>query len=80
MTSYPEMIYGWCFARTLHFIASLRYHHSVHQILIVKYYFSDAYRRIAHSAQAAHQTISIVDDRVHRTLCLTFRGSLNPPT
>ena len=59
MTSYPEMIYGWCFSRTLHFIASLRYHHPRRRILIAKYDFSDAYRRIAHSAQAAHQTISI---------------------
>jgi hypothetical protein len=80
MTSYPEMIYGWCFARTLHFIASLRYHHPLRRILIVKYNFSDAYRRITHSAQAAHQTVSIVNNRAHMALRLTFGGSPNPPT
>ena len=80
MGSYPEMIYGWCFSRTLHFIASLRYHHPLRRILIAKYDFSDAYRRIAHSAQAAHQTISIVDNRAHMALRLTFGGSPNPPT
>jgi hypothetical protein len=80
MTSYPEMIYGWCCSRTLHFIASLRYHHPRCRILIAKYDFSDAYRRIAHSAQAAHQTISIIDNREHMALRLTFGGSPNPPT
>jgi hypothetical protein len=49
MTSYPEMIYGWCFSRTLHFITSLRYHHPRRRILIAKYDFSDAYHQIAHS-------------------------------
>jgi hypothetical protein len=81
MTNYPEIIYGWCFSRTLHFIASLRYHHPRRRILIVKYDCSDAYRRIAHSAhQATHQTISIVDNRAHMALRLTFGGSPNPPT
>ena len=54
--------------------------HPLRQILIVKYDFSDAYRHIAHSAQAAHQTISIVDNRAHMALHLTFGGSPNPPT
>ena len=49
------------------------------RILISKYDYSDAYRRIAHSAEAATQTIAVVDERAYLSLRLTFGGSPNPP-
>ena len=49
--------------------------------LISKYdYSGDAYRRIAHSASAATQTISSNGDLAYLSLRLTFGGSPNPPT
>ena len=53
MEAYPEMVYGWCFPRVVHYVASLRWAFPAMLILICKYDYSDAYRRIAHSAQAA---------------------------
>ena len=80
MAAYPEMIYGWCFPRILHYIVSMRIHHTNEGILISKYDYSDAYRRIAHSASAAAQTIAINDGKAYLSLRLTFGGSPNPPT
>ncbi len=45
-----------------------------------KYHYSDAYRRIAHSASAASQSISVFNDIAYVALRLTFGGSPNPPT
>ena len=80
MGAYTEMIYGWCFPRILHYIVSMRLHHPTTGILISKYDYSDAYRRIAHSATAAAQTIAINDGKAYLSLRLTFGGSPNPPT
>ena len=80
MGSYPEMIYGWCFPRILHYVASMRTHHPRSRILISKYDYSDAYRRIAHSALAASQTIAVNGETAFISLRLTFGGSPNPPT
>lgn len=80
MKAYAEMVYGWCFPRTLHYIASMRSHHPNQGILICKYDYSDAYRRIAHSASAATQTIAVNGHSAFISLRLTFGGSPNPPT
>ena len=80
MTQYPEMVYGWCLPRILHFAMSLRWHAPDRRILIAKYDYSDAYRRIAHSASAAPQTIAVHDGIGYLALRLTFGGSPNPPT
>jgi hypothetical protein len=68
MEQYAEMIYGWCLGRILHFIVTLRLTHPGRQIFIAKYNYSDAYRRIAHAASAATQSISINPP----TWCLFF--------
>jgi hypothetical protein len=60
MTQYPKMIFGWCLPRIIHFIVALRIAHPGKRILIAKYDFSDAYRRIAHSARAASQSIIVL--------------------
>ena len=80
MGAYTEMIYGWCFPRILHYIVSMRTHQPDHGILISKYDYSDAYRRVAHSASAAAQTIAVNGQMGYIALRLTFGGSPNPPT
>ena len=79
MGMYPEMTYGWCLPRILHYIISLRTHHPGTIILISKYDYSDAYRRMAHSADAAKQTIAVVGLVAYLALRLTYGGSPNPP-
>ena len=80
MTAYPEMIYGWCMSRILHYIIALRLAFPNSRVLIAKYDYSDAYRRVAHSATAVAQTISTCDDLAYVYNRLTFGGSPNPPT
>jgi hypothetical protein len=80
MNAYGEMTYGWCLPRILHYVVSMRTHHPTTRILISKYDYSDAYRRIAHSAEAATQTIAVVEELAYLSLRLTFGGSPNPPT
>ena len=80
MSAYPEMIYGWCMPRIIHYVLALRVKHPGYKVLISKYDYSDAYRRIAHSAEAAEQTISVHEGIAYMSLRLTFGGSPNPPT
>ena len=80
MDAYPQMIYGWCLSRIIHFIVALRLRHPSKKIFIAKYDYSDAYRRIAHSASAAAQSIIVIAGIAYIALRLTFGGSPNPPT
>jgi hypothetical protein len=80
MSKYPEMIFGWCLPRIIHFIVALRLAFPRSRILIAKYDFSDAYRRITHSAKAASQTIIVLAGIAFLALRLSFGGSPNPPT
>jgi hypothetical protein len=79
MSAYPEMVYGWCLPRILHFLVAVRRANPTTIIFICKYDYSDAYRRIAHSAQAAAQTIAIHEGLAYLSLRLTFGGRPNPP-
>ena len=80
MTAYAEMIYGWCLSRITHFVVAIRLKFPTRVIFISKYDYSDAYRRIAHSAEAAAQTIAVQGGIAYISLRLTFGGSPNPPT
>jgi hypothetical protein len=80
MQAYPEMVYGWCLSRVIHFTVALRLAHPSTRILISKYDFSDAYRRISRSHLAAVQSIIIFAKVAYMALRLTFGGSPNPPT
>jgi hypothetical protein len=80
MTAYPEMIYRWCIPRILHYIIALWLAFPDTPVLIAKYDYSDAYRRVAHSATAVAQTISTCNDYAYIYNRLTFGGSPNPPT
>jgi hypothetical protein len=59
MDAYSEMIFGWCLLHIIHLILLLRLHFPHSRILISKYDYSDAYRRMTHSASAAAQTIAV---------------------
>jgi hypothetical protein len=80
LDAYVGMIYGWCLARTVHYIVSLRLRHPSIKIFITKYDYSDAYRRIAHLASAAIQSIALFGKLAFVALRLIFGGSPNPPT
>ncbi|OEU12035.1 hypothetical protein FRACYDRAFT_245162 [Fragilariopsis cylindrus CCMP1102] len=80
LDKYPPMIYGWCLIRIIHYIVALRAAFPDKRILISKYDFSDAYRRIAHAAQAAAQTIFVIGQVAFICLRLSFGGSVNPPS
>jgi hypothetical protein len=80
MTAYPEMIYGWCMPHILHYIIALWLAFPNTPVLIAKYDYGDAYRRVAHSATTGAQTISTCNDYAYIYNCLTFGGSPNPPT
>jgi hypothetical protein len=80
MSAYPEMIYGWCLPRIIHFIVALRLAYPGTAVFISKYDYSDAYRRIAHSAAAVAQTITTLGLLAFIYIRLTFGGSPNPPT
>jgi hypothetical protein len=80
MDQYPEMVYGWCLLRIIHFIVALRAKHPGVRIFIAKYDYSNAYRRIAHAATAAAQSVALFAGMAFLALRLTFGGSPNPPT
>ena len=80
MSAYAEMIYGWCLPRILHYIVATRLAAPTVIIFICKYDYSDAYRRIAHSASAAAQTIATHLGLAYLALRLTYGGCPNPPT
>jgi hypothetical protein len=77
---YPPMIYVWCLPRIIHYIIALRAAFPTTRILISKYDFSDAYRRIAHAAKAAAQTIFVIGKVAFICLRLSFGGSVNLPS
>jgi hypothetical protein len=80
MDQYNEMIYGWCLSRIIHYVVALRSRFPTDRVLMSKYDYSDAYRRIAHSASASTQSIYVFKDIAYVALRLTFGGSPNPPT
>ena len=80
MEKYPEMVFGWCLPRIIHSVVALREKYPTTRILICKYDFSDAYRRVTHSGKAAAQSILVFDDVAYLALRLSFGGAPNPPT
>ena len=80
MSLFTKMIFRWCLPRILHFIVAIRSKFPTLLILISKHDYSDAYRRIAHSALAAAQTVAVHAGLAYLSLRLTFGGCPNPPT
>jgi hypothetical protein len=78
MSRYPEMYYGWCLIRLVHFIACLRFDYPGKRILVAKYDYSDAYRRMSQTWRAAIQSIIVLGGIAYMALRLAFGGSPNP--
>lgn len=78
MERYPDMTYGWCLNQIIHFIVALRCEYPKKPIMISKFDYSDAYRRMAHHPSAAAQTILAVGELAFIYLRLVFGGSPNP--
>ena len=78
MSLYPDMVYGWCFSRLLHYTAALRNKHPGGKIYIAKYDYSDAYKRISQSAKAAAATVVRFGDVAYVYLRMAFGGAPNP--
>jgi hypothetical protein len=70
MDAYVEMIYGWCLPRIVHYTVALRQKYPTKRIFFSKYDYSDAYRRISHSASAASHPIH----------CTVWRASVYRPS
>jgi hypothetical protein len=79
LSAYPDMIYGWCLLRVLHFVVALRLANPGIRIFISKWDFSDTYRRVTHTAQSALQSVAIFGEIAYLALRLAFGGSANPP-
>ena len=54
------MVYGFCLSRTIHYIVALRRSFLEERILISKYDFSDAYRRMVHRVFCSTNDIGMV--------------------
>ena len=76
---YPEMIYGFCLTRIIHYICALRWKFPNKKILISKYDFSDAYKQISLSAKSIAQTILVNKDKAYlATECLLVEPLILP--
>ena len=73
-----ELIYGDAFRRILHYIHSLRVKFPLSPILIGKYDFKSAYRRMTFWGHSAATCCTIFDEIAYISLRLTFGGSSCP--
>jgi hypothetical protein len=78
MSGYPDMVYGWCLSRILHYLAALRCRNPGRKIFISKYDYSDAYRRISQRAETAAATVIRLEGIAYVFLRMVFGGSPNP--
>ena len=72
MESYPEMIYGWCLPRLLHYIVSLRIHHPTLLIFISKYdesrfkFETERYIRMIYRTKYVKYLLDMIDSKKDR--------------
>jgi len=79
LTDHPDMVYGWCFLRLVHFIVALQFRHPPGTpIYLSKFDFSDAYKRLSQSARAAAATVVCFGQIAYLCWRMVFRGSTNP--
>jgi hypothetical protein len=77
MSAYPEMIYGWCLSRILHFVIALRLAFPETPILIAKYDYSD--HPDGPSLHVPHPPTYAKDNTRKRTAPCPTRGRQRPP-
>jgi len=78
MTKYVDMVYGWCFSRILHYLSALRFRNPGVKIFISKFDYSDAYKRISQSPQAAAATVIRFGKTAYLCWRMVFGGAPNP--
>ena len=74
----PELYYGWCFSRLLHFTHALRSDQPRRSILIGKIDVKSACRRCTLRALLAAMSITTLDDYAILILRQTFGGAFGP--
>jgi hypothetical protein len=74
ITKFSELVYGFCLHRILYQIASLRRAFPEHRVLLMKFDFSKAYRRIHYNGVSALRCVSVFEDLAYLQLRLSFGG------
>ena len=78
MSRYPDMVYGWCLHRILHYLAALRSKYPSEKIYLSKFDYSDAYKRISQSPKATASTVVRFGKIAYFCWRMVFGGSPNP--
>jgi hypothetical protein len=78
MSKHPEMVYGWCLLRLIHYIAALRSRRPGVRIFISKFDYSDAYKRISQSPRSSAASVICFGDVAYICWRMVFGGSPNP--
>jgi hypothetical protein len=78
MNRYPDMVYGWCFQRILHYLSALRARNPGKRIFISKFDYSDAYKRISQCPRATAATVVRFGRIAYFCWRMVFGGSPNP--
>lgn len=78
MNQYPDMVYGWCFQRILHYLSALRARNPETKIFMSKFDYSDAYKRISQSPKATAATVVRFGKITYFCWRMVFGGSPNP--
>ena len=78
MERYPDMVYGWCLQRILHYLAALRSSFPSQRIYLSKFDYSDAYKRLSQSPKATASTVVRFGKVAYFCWRMVFGGSPNP--
>ena len=78
MERYPDMVYGWCLQRILHYLAALRSRFPSTRIYLSKFDYSDAYKRLSQSPKATASTVVRFGKIAYFCWRMVFGGSPNP--
>ena len=78
MERYPDMVYGWCLQRILHYLAALRSKFPSSRIYLSKFDYSDAYKRLSQSPKATASTVVRFGKIAYFCWRMVFGGSPNP--
>jgi hypothetical protein len=75
----PNMVFGWCLSRILHYVCSLRFHYPKVQIFISKYDYKAAYKRLTQNGITSARSSIIWRGFLHVALRLTSGGLASRP-
>lgn len=72
---FPPLIYGFCLNRIILQIISIRFHYPYQRILISKFDYAKAYRRMHNTGSTALQCIAVFEAYAYVQLRLSFGGT-----